>query len=227
MNANEVSSEEALDTIRSIPEWLRAVSDTATHLRRSLDLLENDAARFRSILDSTKERRRPGSVAEIRNQGSGLIAGIAQSAALMRRFQAALERWCPASAPAAATASTELPARVGSLTLTYVAVFERPNGAPLSFTRTEERLLAALWAARGSAVSGAELTARVWSSQHAPQKTLRVHLSHLRKKLDEFGVLIEFIQGAGYRLCSKREQRAGDERRTTAFAALEWPIANS
>jgi hypothetical protein len=209
MNANEVSSEEALDTIRSIPEWLRAVSDTATLLRRNLDLLENDAARFRSILDSTREQRRSGSVAEIRNEGSGLIAGIAQSAAFMRRFQAALERWCPASAPATASASTELPTHVGSLTLTYVPAFERPNGAPLSFTRTEERLLAALWAARGSALSGAELTARVWWRQRVPQKTLSVHLSHLRKKLDEFGVVIEFVQGGGYRLVLESEATRG------------------
>jgi len=200
MNTNEPSAIGALDTIQNIPEWLRAVSNTATHLRRDLDLLEERAARFRTILDSARQRRALGLLAELRNEGSGLIAAIAQSAALMRRFQAAFERWCPASAPATASASTELPTRVGSLTLTYVPVFERPNGALLSFTRTEERLLAALWAARGSTVAGAELTARVWRSQRVPQKTLSVHLSHLRKKLDEFGVIIEFVQGAGYRM---------------------------
>ena len=200
MNANELSSVEALDAIRSIPEWLRAVSNTATHLRRNLDVLEEEAAQFRIILDSAKERRPPGSFAEVRNEGSELIAGIGQSAALMRRFQLAFERWCPANDPAAAPSSTELPTRVGSLTLTHVPVFVRLNGTPLSLTRTEERLMAALWTARGSALSGAELTHRIWSNQRVPQKTLSVHLSHLRKKLDEFGVVIEFIQGAGYRL---------------------------
>jgi len=200
MNANELSSVEALDAIRSIPEWLRAVSNTATHLRRNLDVLEEEAVQFRTILDSAKERRAPGSFAEVRSEGSELIAGIAQSAALMRRFQLAFERWCPASDPAAVPSSTEVPTRVGSLTLTYVPIFVRLNGAPLSFTRTEERLLAALWTARGSPLSGAELTHRIWSNQRVPQKTLSVHISHLRKKLDEFGVVIEFIQGAGYRL---------------------------
>lgn len=200
MNADEVPPVYPLDTIPNIPEWLRAVANTASHLRRNLEALEKQAARFRSTLDSTREPRRPGSVPELRNQGSGLIAGITQTADLMRRFQLALERWCPASAPGTESASTALPSRVGSLTLTYVPVFERSNGDLLSFTRTEERLLAALWAAQGSTVSCAELTARVWSRQRVPQKTLSVHLSHLRKKLGEFGVVIEFVQGAGYRL---------------------------
>lgn len=199
MNANELSSIDALDAIRSIPEWLRVVSNTASHLRRNLDVLEKEAAQFRIVLNSAKERRAPRSLAAVRSEGSELITGIGQSAALMRRFQLAFERRCPAGDPTAPS-STEIATRVGSLTLTYVPVFLRPNGAPVSFTRLEERLLAALWATQGAALSGAELTRRIWSNQRAPQKTLRVHVSRLRKKLDEFGIVIEFIRGTGYRL---------------------------
>lgn len=194
MNTSERSSVEALNAIRTIPEWLRAASDTASELRRNLDLLEKEAAQFRTILDSAKERRMHGSFAKVRTEASDLIAGIGDSAALMRQFQSAFEHRCPANDPA-----TEVPTRVGTLTLTYVPAFVRLNGDPVSFTRTEERLLAALWSARGSALSGAELTDRVWSKPLL-QKTLSVHISNLRKKLDDFGIVIEFNREVGYRL---------------------------
>ena len=209
MNTNEPSSVEALDTIGSIPEWLRAVSNIATHLRSNLDVLENEAARLRTILDSTRERRGHGSLTKLRNETSRLLVRIAQSAALMRRFQVAFERWCPASDSTASPPLMEVPTRVGTLTLTYVPTFARLNGPPLPFTRTEERLLAVLWTARGATVTGSELTHRVWSNQRVPQRTLAVHISHLRKKLDEFGVVIEFVQGAGYRLVLESEATRG------------------
>jgi hypothetical protein len=206
MNISEISSLEALDAIRSIPEWLRAVSNTASHLRRTLDVLEMDAAQFRTILESGKERLAPGSLAEIRSEGSELIAAIGQSAALMRRFQLAVEYRCPTSVPAPPS-STEVPDRVGTLTLTYVPVFVRINGASVSFTRKEERLLAVLWSARGSTLSSTELAHRIWSRQRVPQKTLSVHLARLRSKLEEFGIAIELIRGSGYRLVLASETR--------------------
>lgn len=200
MNANELSSVDALESIQSIPEWLRSVSITATYLRKKLDELEREAAGFRSILDSSAKDRVPRSLVEIRNEGTKLITGIALSASSMRRFQAAFERWCPAGEQLVTASWSDVAPRVGSLTLTYIPVFARLNGSPLSLTRMEERLLAALWTARGSTLSGAELAQRIWPNQNVPQKTLSVHMSHLRKKLDEFGIIIEFIQGAGYRL---------------------------
>jgi DNA-binding response OmpR family regulator len=120
----------------------------------------------------------------------------------MRRFQLAFELRCPASIPA-----TDVPTRIGTLTLTYVPVFVRLNGAPVSFTRTEERLLAALWTARGTALAGAELTHRIGSNQRVPERALSVHVSRLRKKLDEFGVTIEFVRGTGYRLVLESETK--------------------
>jgi DNA-binding winged helix-turn-helix (wHTH) protein len=218
MIASELSPLEALDAIRSIPEWLRAVSNTASHLRRNLDALEKEAVRFRIILHAAKEWRARGSLAAVRNEGSELVAGIGRSAAMMRRFQLAFERRCPGSDPAAAPTSIEAPTRFGSLTLAYVPVFVRLNGAPVSFTRIEERLLAALWTARGYPLSGAELTQRIWSNQPAPT-ALSVHISHLRKKLDASGVVIEFVRGAGYHLVLESEQAAGDQRIASASSS--------
>ena len=201
MNTSERSSVEALNAIRSIPEWLRAASNTASELRRNLDLLETEAAQFLTILDSAKERRMHASLAKLRAEGSDLIAGIGDSAALMRGFQSAFEHRCPANDP-----GMEVPTRVGTLTLTYVPVFVRLNGDPVSLTRTEERLLAALWTARGSALSGAELADRLWSKPRL-QKTLSVHISNLRKKLDDFGIVIEFNREVGYRLVPESATR--------------------
>jgi hypothetical protein len=207
MNASKLLSIEALDAIRSIPDWLRAVSNTASHLRRNLEVLEREAGQFRTILDSTQKFRAPGSFAEVRTEASELVAGIGESATMMRQFQLAFERRCPAS-DRAAPSSSEVPTRIGSLTLTYVPVFVRLDGAPVAFTRIEERLLAALWTARGTALSGAELTHRIWSNERVP-KALSVHISRLRRKLDEFGVVVEFVRGAGYRLSIDSETRGG------------------
>lgn len=88
----------------------------------------------------------------------------------------------------------------GTLTIQLIPSVVALDGHPLSFTKTEERLLARLWGARGRAVAPLELAAAVWPGEAPSVKALRVHVSKLRPKLAEVGLRIDTLKGQGYRL---------------------------
>jgi DNA-binding response OmpR family regulator len=100
--------------------------------------------------------------------------------------------------------TAELPTTAGRCTMSLVPTLVALDGRPLSFTRTEERLFARLWAAEGAVVSPDELIRSGWLGQKVRQPTLRVHVHELRKKLGRLGLSIEHVEGdeseeTGYR----------------------------
>lgn len=96
--------------------------------------------------------------------------------------------------------TAEVRTRAGKLTVSLVPSVVAFDGRRLSLTRSEERLLARLWVARGRAVPASELASLVLPHEAASVKALRVHISKLRPKLSEIGLRIETLKGRGYRL---------------------------
>jgi DNA-binding response OmpR family regulator len=73
------------------------------------------------------------------------------------------------------------------------------DGVALHVTPIEYRLLEYLVRSAGSVVAREELLAAARQREAAaPDRTLDVHVSHLRKKLDTRRDLIRTIRGAGY-----------------------------
>jgi DNA-binding winged helix-turn-helix (wHTH) protein len=96
--------------------------------------------------------------------------------------------------------TAQIHTHAGTLSVSLVPSVVALDGRPLGLTRTEERLLARLWGARGRAVPAVELAAAVWPGDGTPIKALRVHLSKLRPKLVKVGLQVETLKGLGYRL---------------------------
>lgn len=78
------------------------------------------------------------------------------------------------------------------------------NGRPLTLAQKEFALLAALMLEAGRLLTKEALLRRVWGhAQYAGSKSLYVHLSTLRHKLEQAGASrcrIETVKGFGYRL---------------------------
>jgi len=119
------------------------------------------------------------------------------AAELLGRVRAVLRR--TSGAPA------EVPRLVerGALRLDAQAQEAFWNDAPLSLTSTEFAILEVLTRAAGRVVSRDELSAVLYQREASPyERSLDVHVSHLRKKLEAFGVsMIRTVRGVGY-LCS-------------------------
>lgn len=72
-------------------------------------------------------------------------------------------------------------------------------GNPVELTSTEFDLLEMLIRSAGRIVSRDEITAALFEREATPyDRFLDVHISHLRKKLDDGGRLIRTIRGVGY-----------------------------
>jgi len=75
----------------------------------------------------------------------------------------------------------------------------------LHLTKTEYAILAELARHLDSIVTHDELIAEVWGSEYrGSNHYLHTYLGRLRKKLGEYGVLIETVPGMGYDLHSKK-----------------------
>lgn len=75
------------------------------------------------------------------------------------------------------------------------------NGNPLHLTPTEFAILAELCAHAGRIVTQSWIAGKVWPTQQADcGEALRVHITHLRKKISEHGARIVNEPGVGYRL---------------------------
>ncbi|WP_422926619.1 response regulator transcription factor [Singulisphaera sp. PoT] len=78
------------------------------------------------------------------------------------------------------------------------------DGTQVAVTSTEFEILELLVRSAGRIVSRNELTAVLYQRAATPfDRSLDVHISHLRKKLGEQGSLIRTVRGIGYLFCAE------------------------
>jgi two-component system phosphate regulon response regulator PhoB/two-component system alkaline phosphatase synthesis response regulator PhoP len=77
----------------------------------------------------------------------------------------------------------------------------RANGEPVDLTRTEFKILDLLVSRRGQVFSRERILDHLWGEEKVViERTVDVHIRHLREKLGEAGDLIENVRGVGYRM---------------------------
>ena len=91
--------------------------------------------------------------------------------------------------------------RVGDLVVDEASGDARRGGAELGLTRTELRLLAFFVRHRGLVLSKPQLLTQVWGYDAYDPNVVEVHVSALRRKLEQAGPrVIHTVHGLGYRL---------------------------
>jgi two-component system response regulator CpxR len=138
-----------------------------------------------------EERDRVGGFAE--GADDYLVKPFA-AAELLARIRAVQRRVFSATAPEPA------PLDVGELQLDIRAQQARHRDRSLDLTPTEFAILEVLVRARGRIVSRDELSAVLYQRQATPfERSLDMHVSHLRRKLDGVGIIeIRTVRGLGY-----------------------------
>lgn len=112
---------------------------------------------------------------------------------LLARVRAVLRR-TESRAPASSVALT-----IGSVRMEPATREIWSNGRSIDLTSTEFDLLELLMRAAGRVVSRDEITAALFEREATPyDRFLDVHISHLRKKLENGPRLIRTIRGVGY-----------------------------
>ena len=100
--------------------------------------------------------------------------------------------------------STASTCQIGGLQIDFLQHEVCLQSKPVHFTPTEYALLKLLAQNVGRLVTQRQIIAEVWSGQASDASlSLRVHIKHLRSKLEAGGVLIQNEPGVGYRLCEK------------------------
>ena len=90
---------------------------------------------------------------------------------------------------------------VGDLVVDPDAATAHRGGAALDLTATEFRLLHLLADSRGRTLSKAQILTQVWGYEDYDPNLVEVHLSALRRKMEQNGPrLIHTVRGLGYRL---------------------------
>ncbi len=117
---------------------------------------------------------------------------------VIARIRAVLRR---AGAP---TAATDGPIEIGPVRLDPARRTVANGGTPVELARKEFDLLALLMREAGTVVTRERLIDEVWDvNWFGSTKTLDVHISGLRKKLDP--TLIHTVRGVGFRFASPEE----------------------
>jgi two-component system, OmpR family, response regulator RegX3 len=124
---------------------------------------------------------------------------------VIARIRAVLRRAAAPGAP------TEGPIEVGALRLDPAKRTVTLDGAPVELARKEFDLLALLMREAGSVVTRERLIDEVWDvNWFGSTKTLDVHVSALRKKIDDDPANARYlhtVRGVGFRFASPEELR--------------------
>src|SRR5215469_13015358 len=102
----------------------------------------------------------------------------------------------------------------------------RRDGEPLRLHPRPLGILCALAEAKGKIVSKDELMARLWSGRIVEEGNLHVHVSGLRKALDEHGEghsYIVTVPGRGYRLVGLAASPSPESSEPTSARTLPLP----
>jgi len=95
--------------------------------------------------------------------------------------------------------------QIGELVIDLDARRVLISGADLHFTRTEYAVIAALAHRMDAIVTHDELLVQVWGQEYrGSNHYLHTYLGRLRKKLGEYGDLLETVPGMGYNLHSTK-----------------------
>ncbi|OPL18025.1 MAG: hypothetical protein AVO35_07650 [Candidatus Aegiribacteria sp. MLS_C] len=99
----------------------------------------------------------------------------------------------------------EGPIRIGdSLVIDPRRFSARSAEGDADLTSTEFRLLLALASGAGRVFSRRKLLEILWEGEkYVTERTIDVHIAHLRRKLGSAGKLIENVRGVGYRLAEE------------------------
>jgi DNA-binding response OmpR family regulator len=90
---------------------------------------------------------------------------------------------------------------IGRVTIDFRSHLVTLDGQPLNLTPMEYQLLRILAMNPGRVFSREELLTEVWGEEFfGDQRTVDVHISHLREKLGEASHLIQTARGFGYKL---------------------------
>ncbi|MCX7882422.1 MAG: response regulator transcription factor [Brevinematales bacterium] len=82
------------------------------------------------------------------------------------------------------------------------------DGEEVSLTATEFRLLAILVENPGQVFSRENLIERLWNNEKAiMDRTIDVHIKHLREKLKNYGSCLQTLRGIGYKLDNPQRPR--------------------
>ena len=120
---------------------------------------------------------------------------------LLARVRAFLRRSYTPAKP------TEPKIQIGDLRIDLEARRVFLGEQDLHFTRTEYALMAALAQRLDGVVTHDELIAQVWGPEYrGSNHYLHTYLGRLRKKLGEYGELLETVPGMGYDLHSKKPE---------------------
>jgi two-component system OmpR family response regulator len=96
------------------------------------------------------------------------------------------------------------PLEAGDVLVDEHAGLASRKGQPLELTPTELRLLAYFVRHRGLVLSKPQLLSQVWGYDAYDPNVVEVHVSALRRKLEEHGPrLVETVRGLGYRLVAR------------------------
>jgi len=83
------------------------------------------------------------------------------------------------------------------------------QGKPINLTPTEFKLLAALVGARGRVLSRDQLMDRAMGTDvFVTDRAIDVHITAVRKKLNDYAWMIHTVRGVGYRLLERKEDEA-------------------
>jgi two-component system OmpR family response regulator len=91
--------------------------------------------------------------------------------------------------------------QIGDLLIDQESALARRGGTALELTATEFRLLEFLASSRGRTLSKGQILSQVWGYDDYDPNLVEVHLSSLRRKLEQHGPrLIHTVRGLGYRV---------------------------
>lgn len=121
---------------------------------------------------------------------------------LLARVRAVLRRAAPTP-----TEATQKKIQIGDLTIDFETRRVRIKDEDISLTKTEYAILMELANHPDAVVDHNNLLARVWGPQYRDANHyLHIYLGRVRKKLGEYGYLLETIPGVGYRLQFDKKQ---------------------
>lgn len=89
---------------------------------------------------------------------------------------------------------------IGDVTMDLSVGSVYVKGSKIDLTPKEFKILNVMWDNVGEIVTRQKILTSVWENVHVSDRVIDNHMTSLRKKMGEAGVMIESVYGEGYRL---------------------------